>query len=126
MLDIVHDIVACVPEKLCALKVLGRTAMPGSRQKKKKKTGKKGGGAKAERPETAERTEAQKEKDDAKNWVELEKQELAHMDEKMAHDPNWLAFSLAKAPWLNFSIDKAIDTALDDSYIGGSDEVVAR
>ena len=48
------------------------------------------------------------------------------MDEKMAHDPNWLAFSLAKAPWLNFSIDKAIDTALDDSYIGGSDEVVAR
>lgn len=101
--------------------------MPGSRQKKKKKTGKKGGGApKAERPETAERTEAQKEKDEAKNWVELEKQELAHMDEKMAHDPNWLAFSLAKAPWLNFSIDKAIDTALDDSYIGGSDEVVAR
>ena len=73
--------------------------MPGSRQKKKKKTGKKGGGApKAERPETAERTEAQKEKDEAKNWVELEKQELAHMDEKMAHDPNWLAFSLAKAP----------------------------
>ena len=51
--------------------------MPGSRQKKKKKTGKKGGGApKAERPETAERTEAQKEKDEAKNWVELEKQEL--------------------------------------------------
>ena len=95
--------------------------MPGSRQKKKKKTGKKGGGA-----PKAERTEAQKEKDDAKNWVELEKQELAHMDEKMAHDPNWLAFSLAKAPWLNFSIDKAIDTALDDSYIGGSDEVVAR
>ena len=39
------------------------------------KVGKGGGAPKAERPETAERTEAQKEKDEAKNWVELEKQE---------------------------------------------------
>lgn len=94
--------------------------MPQQKKKVKKKTG----GKKKPAAREAEGEGAVREQ--RVDWVAVEKQELAHMEEKMAHDPQWLAFSLAKAPWLNFSIDKAIDTALDDSYIGGSDEVVAR
>ena len=97
--------------------------MPQQKKKPKKKTG--GNKKKPSKDEVGE-DGVVAERQEKVDWVAVEKQELAHMEEKMAHDPDWLAFSLAKAPWLSFSIDTAIDTALDDSYIGGSDEVVAR
>jgi hypothetical protein len=49
-----------------------------------------------------------------------------HPSDPTRWSPYRVSFTLSKAPWLSFSTDKSIDAALDDSYIGGSDEVVAR
>jgi hypothetical protein len=105
--------------------------------------------------EAAARQEAAaRERDEAKEWLEGERAEIEHMEAKMTKDNGWsvrravspgcptaagqcpshftrwltyrVSFTLSKAPWLSFSTDKSIDAALDDSYIGGSDEVVAR
>ena len=62
---------------------------------------------------------------DREDWLATERSEIAHMETKMSADPSWLSFSLAKAPWIPFSADRTIDNSMDDSYIGGSDDVVA-
>ena len=82
--------------------------------KKKGKGGK--GGAGSEQPA-----------DEEPSGAELDRREIAAMEQILGNDPGWLAFSISTAKWVPFSVDPEMQRAFaDTSYIGSNDETVAR
>ena len=82
--------------------------------KKKGKGGK--GGAASEQPA-----------DEEPSGAELDRREIAAMEQILGNDPGWLAFSISTAKWVPFSVDPEMQRAFaDTSYIGSNDETVAR
>ena len=59
--------------------------------------------------------------------AELDRREIASMEQILGNDPGWLAFSISTAKWVPFSVDPEMQRAFaDTSYVGSNDETVAR
>ena len=65
--------------------------------------------------------------DEEPSGAELDRREIAAMEQILGNDPGWLAFSISTAKWVPFSVDPEMQRAFaDTSDIGSNDETVAR